>query len=282
MGLANPQRPKGSFLFVGPTGVGKTELTNVFTDYLFEGAAPVRFDMSEYQLQKSVDKLIGENAQDSGLLGRALRSVTSGTLLFDEIEKAHPRILDKFLQILEDGRLTDGRGGTVHFSEAIIVFTSNLGIYKVDETGRRVQNVAPGTPYEELEVRVREEIVNHFTLTLNRPELLNRIGDNVIVFDYISPEIGARLVDLYLQNVAHRVQKELGVPLTYSDSVRSKLTEIAVADLSLGGRGIGATLESSFVNPLARALFARNDDSLAANAVFVERDPDGIWEVELG
>jgi len=101
LGLANTRRPRGSFLLVGPTGVGKTETTNVFTEYLF-GARPIRFDMSEYQLQKSVDRLLGENTADPGLLGRALRGVTRGTLLFDEVEKAHPLVLDLFLQIAED------------------------------------------------------------------------------------------------------------------------------------------------------------------------------------
>src|SRR5260221_14903 len=99
LGFAHPRRPCGSFLFVGPTGVGKTETTNVFTSYLFDGAVPIPFDMSEYQLQKSVEKLIGENRDDSGLLGRALSGVTRGVLLFDEIEKAHPLVLDLFLQV---------------------------------------------------------------------------------------------------------------------------------------------------------------------------------------
>jgi ATP-dependent Clp protease ATP-binding subunit ClpA len=127
LGLAHPRRPKGSFLFVGPTGVGKTETTNVFTHYLFAGAVPLRFDMSEYQLQKSVDKLIGENFTDPGLLGDAVRRCPRGTLLFDEIEKAHPLVLDLFLQILEDARITLATGETLNLNGFYVVCTSNIG-----------------------------------------------------------------------------------------------------------------------------------------------------------
>ena len=167
MGLANPRRPKGSFLFVGPTGVGKTELTNVFTGYLFEGAAPVRFDMSEYQLQKSVDKLIGENAQDYGLLGRALSRVTSGTLLFDEIEKAHTLVLDLLLQILEDGRITLATGETLDLRGFYIVLTSNIG----SAEAMRMESA----PFASIERTVLARV----NQTL-RPELVGRVTDKVV------------------------------------------------------------------------------------------------------
>lgn len=127
LGLANPRRPKGSFLFVGPTGVGKTETTLIFTNYLFEGAQPIRFDMSEYQNQSSVEKLIGAHATDTGLMGRALAGVKSGTLLFDEVEKAHPLVLDLLLQILEDGRITLATGETLNLRGFYAVLTSNIG-----------------------------------------------------------------------------------------------------------------------------------------------------------
>lgn len=167
LGLANPRRPKGSFLFVGPTGVGKTELTNVFTGYLFEGAAPVRFDMSEYQLQKSVDKLIGENAQDGGLLGRALRGVERGTLLFDEIEKAHTLVLDLFLQILEDGRITLATGEMLDLRGFYIVFTSNIG----SAEAMRMESA----PFASIERTVLARV----NQTL-RPELVGRVTDKVV------------------------------------------------------------------------------------------------------
>ena len=167
MGLANPRRPKGSFLFVGPTGVGKTELTNVFTGYLFEGTAPVRFDMSEYQLQKSVDKLIGENPQDYGLLGRALSRVTSGTLLFDEIEKAHTLVLDLLLQILEDGRITLATGETLDLRGFYIVLTSNIG----SAEAMRMESA----PFASIERTVLARV----NQTL-RPELVGRVTDKVV------------------------------------------------------------------------------------------------------
>jgi ATP-dependent Clp protease ATP-binding subunit ClpB len=128
LGFAHPRRPRGKFLFVGPTGVGKTELTNLFTSYLFDGAAPIRFDMSEYQLQKSVDKLIGENAADPGLLGRALRGATRGTLLFDEIEKAHTLVLDLMLQMTPHCHAQ--RAKTYFASDACLSFSAHQNLRK--------------------------------------------------------------------------------------------------------------------------------------------------------
>jgi len=167
MGFAHPRRPKGSFLFVGPTGVGKTETTNVFTDCLFAGAVPIRFDMSEYQLQKSVDKLIGETADDRGLLGRALHGVRYGTLLFDEIEKAHTLVLDLFLQILEDGRITLATGETLDFTGFYVVFTSNIGSAEV----MRMVSAPFATVERTVQMRVGQ---------LLRPELVGRITEKIV------------------------------------------------------------------------------------------------------
>lgn len=167
LGLANPRRPKGSFLFVGPTGVGKTELTNVFTSYLFAGAAPLRFDMSEYQLQKSVDKLIGENASDSGLLGRALRGAAGGTLLFDEVEKAHTLVLDLFLQILEDARITLATGETLDLHGFYIVFTSNIG----SAEAMRMESA----PFASIERTVLSRVNQAL-----RPELVGRVNEKIV------------------------------------------------------------------------------------------------------
>ena len=184
-----------------------------------------------------------------------MREKPFSVVLFDEIEKAHPRILDKFLQILEDGRLTDGRGETAYFSEAILVFTSNLGIFVEDEHGRRVQSVSPGDPHEVVESRVRGAIQDYFKFRLSRPEILNRIGDNIIVFGFITPEIGAQIFDGMLRNVINRVRAEHKIDLVLDAGIREELRDLCTADLSNGGRGIGNQLESAFVNPLARALF---------------------------
>src|ERR1043165_4746475 len=130
-----------------------------------------------------------------------MRDKPFSVVLFDEIEKAHPRILDEFLQILEDGRLTDGRGETAYFSEAIIVFTSNLGIVVQDELGRRVQKIRQEDPYELVESQVRDAIEAYFKFQLGRPEILNRIGDNIVVFGFITPEIAAQIFDAMLDNI---------------------------------------------------------------------------------
>lgn len=167
LGFAHPRRPKGSFLFIGPTGVGKTETANVFTSYLFEGAQPVRFDMSEYQLQKSVEKLIGESRDDRGLLGRALHERTAGTLLFDELEKAHPLVLDLFLQILEDGRITLATGETLDVTGFYVVFTSNIG-------SREVMGMA-SPPFSS----VKRTVLMRASQQL-RPELFGRITEKIV------------------------------------------------------------------------------------------------------
>ena len=176
-------------------------------------------------------------------------------ILFDEIEKAHPRILDKFLQILEDGRLTDGRGDTVYFSEAILIFTSNLGIAVRDETGQRRLQIQPGEPYEQVERKVRAAIADYFKFTLGRPEILNRIGDNIVVFDFIQPAVAERILDGMLANIVRRVADEHDLTLLVPDPVRRQLLDWCTQDLNDGGRGIGNRLETTFVNPLARALF---------------------------
>ncbi len=200
MGLTGAQaragggRPRGVLFFAGPTGVGKTELAKTLTQLMFgDERAYIRFDMSEFADEHTGARLLGAppgyiGYDAGGELTDAVRERPFSVILFDEIEKAHPRILDKFLQILEDGRLTDGRGDTAYFSEAILIFTSNLGIYVDDGHGQRVQNVKPGDPYEVVETRVREAIADHFKYRLGRPEILNRIGDNIVVFNFITPD----------------------------------------------------------------------------------------------
>jgi len=267
MGLTGAQtrstgnRPRGVLFFAGPTGVGKTELARTLTELVFgDDRAYLRFDMSEFAEEHTGARLLGAppgyiGYDAGGELTNAVREKPFSVVLFDEIEKAHPRILDKFLQILEDGRLTDGRGETAYFSEAILVFTSNLGIYVEDEHGRRVQNVAQDDPPDVVEARVRGAIQDYFKFRLSRPEILNRIGDNIVVFGFITPDVGAQIFDGMLQNIVQRVRGEHKVELTVPDEVRARLRELCTRDLSNGGRGVGNRLESLFVNPLSRALF---------------------------
>jgi ATP-dependent Clp protease ATP-binding subunit ClpA len=248
--------------FAGPTGVGKTELAKSLTQLIFgDERAYLRFDMSEFAEEHTSARLLGAppgyiGYDAGGELTNAVRQKPFSVILFDEIEKAHPRILDKFLQILEDGRLTDGRGDTAYFSEAVIVFTSNLGIYVENEHGQRVQNVQPGDKYDVVESRVRGAIADYFKFKLSRPEILNRIGDNIVVFNFITPDIATRILDGMLNNVINRVKEEHRIILTIAPQAKQELLSLCTRDLSNGGRGIGNQVESCFINPLGRALFA--------------------------
>ncbi|SKA28387.1 AAA family ATPase [Novilysobacter spongiicola] len=253
-------RPRGVAFLAGPTGVGKTELAKTVTSLLFgDDTAYIRFDMSEFSAEHSDQRLIGAppgyvGYDVGGELTNAIREKPFSVVLFDEIEKAHPRILDKFLQILDDGVLTSGRGDRVYFSEALIVFTSNLGIYRQDENGDRVANVMPVDPFETVQRKVASEIERHFKLVLNRPEILNRIGENIIVFDFIREDVAVQIfeqmVDATLDDLR---EQQLQVEL--AESARGSLRELCLSDLSNGGRGIRNQLEAYLINPLARALF---------------------------
>ncbi len=267
MGLTGAQarsggsRPRGVLFFAGPTGVGKTELAKTLTQLVFgDERAYLRYDMSEFAEEHTSARLLGAppgyiGFDAGGELTNAVREKPFSVVLFDEIEKAHPRILDKFLQILEDGRLTDGRGDTAYFSETILVFTSNLGIYVEDAQGQRVQSVRPGDPYETVEAKVRDAIGNYFKFKLSRPELLNRIGDNIVVFNFITTDVAERIFEGMLRNVARRLLEEFKVELSLSPEFRQALLARCTHDLDQGGRGIGNQLESVFINPLSRALF---------------------------
>lgn len=253
-------RPRGVAFLAGPTGVGKTELAKTMTSLLFgDESAYIRFDMSEFSAEHADQRLIGAppgyvGYDVGGELTNAIREKPFSVVLFDEIEKAHPRILDKFLQILDDGVLTSGRGDRVYFSEALIVFTSNLGIYRLGDNGERVANVLPGEPYEQVREKVHNEIDRHFKLVLNRPEILNRIGENVIVFDFIREEVGQQIFEQMVDGTLKDLkQQELHVAL--APEARQMLHGLCLRDLSNGGRGIRNQLEAHLLNPLARALF---------------------------
>ena len=290
---SSDSRPKGIMFFAGPTGVGKTEMAKAIADMIFEDpGALLRFDMSEFSSEHSDARLIGAPPGYTGYdvggeLTNALREKPYRVILFDEIEKAHPRILDKFLQILEDGRLTDGRGETVYFSESLIIFTSNLGIYVKQQVGDqviRVPNVTPETkPYEEVERRIRRAIIDHFRLELNRPEILNRIGeDNIVVFGFIDKEAARAIFKGNLDGILSKLQEERDITVLLEPEAQSALEAHCIDDLANGGRGIGSRLEAAFTNSLTRALF--DSDASAESQWRVAnfaKDPSGAFSVKL-
>ncbi len=253
-------RPRGVAFLAGPTSVGKTELAKTITSLLFgDDSAYIRYDMSEFSAEHSDQRLIGAppgyvGYDVGGELTNAIREKPFSVLLFDEIEKAHPRILDKFLQVLDDGVLTSGRGDRVYFSETFIVFTSNLGIYTPGPSGERVANVTPEETFEAVKRKVRGEIDKHFKQVLNRPEILNRIGENVIVFDFIRPDVANEIFDQMINALLKDV-KSLGYDVSLTEAARTTLSNSCLADLSNGGRGIRNQVEAHLINPLSRALF---------------------------
>ncbi|KJU85771.1 ATPase AAA-2 domain-containing protein [Candidatus Magnetobacterium bavaricum] len=252
------QRPKGALFFAGPTGVGKTELAKSITELIFGSETScLRFDMSEYAREHSDQRLVGSppgyvGYDVGGQLTNDVKNNPFSVILFDEIEKAHPRILDIFLQILDDGRLTYGGGETVYFSETLIIFTSNLGIY---ETTASLQHVSSEMPYEDINTRILQAIGDFFLYTIGRPEILNRIGDNIVVFDFIRPAAASLILDKMLQNVLDKIKDSYGIDVTLSQGAYGRLVEITCSDLSMGGCGIGNKLESALINPFSRLLF---------------------------
>ena len=253
-------RPRGVAFLAGPTGVGKTELAKTITSLLFgDENAYIRFDMSEFSAEHADQRLLGAppgyiGYDAGGELTNAIRERPFSVVLFDEIEKAHPRILDKFLQILDDGVLTSGRGDRVYFSEALIVFTSNLGIYKVNEAGERQINVSQHELYEAVKQKVESEIERHFKFVLNRPEILNRMGENIIVFDFIREDTAAQIFQQMVMNTIADLKSQ-GLDVSLGSDAMNELQKLCLSDLSNGGRGIRNQVEAHLLNPLARALF---------------------------
>ena len=286
-GNSSTNRPRGVMFLAGPTGVGKTYLAKSLTRHLFGSEDHyIRFDMSEFSAEHAADRLTGAppgyvGYDAGGELTQAIRERPFSVILFDEIEKAHPRIMDKFLQILEDGRITDGRGDTVYFSECILLFTSNLGIFTRNNNGDIEQTVKHGEPYPEVDRLVRQGIKHHFEYELGRPEILNRFGDNIVVFNFISEAVAEEIMDVMLNNVIDRVFQRQEIVVECNAKARAQLLKYCTKDLSNGGRGIGNIIESVLINPLSSALFTKGHgrgDRVSIDKII---EKNGTFEVTL-
>ena len=243
-GLADPNRPYGSFLFLGPTGVGKTELTKALANFLFDSDdALIRIDMSEFMEKHSVARLIGAppgyvGYEEGGYLTEAVRRKPYSVILLDEVEKAHPDVFNVLLQVLDDGRMTDGQGRTVDFKNTVIVMTSNLGAFEIERLA--------GAPHEEVREAVMKEVKEHF-----RPEFVNRI-DEIVVFHSLGKESIRRIANLQLDLLKGRMAAQ-DLKLELTDAALDKVAE-AGFDVQFGARPLKRAVQEHVENPVARLI----------------------------
>jgi ATP-dependent Clp protease ATP-binding subunit ClpB len=262
-GISDPNRPTGSFLFLGPTGVGKTELAKSLADFLFDDErAIVRIDMSEYSEKHSVARLVGAppgyvGYEEGGQLTEAIRRRPYSVVLLDEVEKAHPEVFDILLQVLDDGRLTDGQGRTVDFRNTVLILTSNLGSqFLVDPL---------------LDSEARRESVMTAVRQAFKPEFLNRL-DEIVVFDALGKDELAHIVDLQLKAFDQRLAaRRIGVEVT--DKARAWLTDHGY-DPAYGARPLRRLVQTAIGDPLARMLIA--GQVLDGQHVVVDTEGEGL------
>jgi ATP-dependent Clp protease ATP-binding subunit ClpB len=249
-GLNDPHRPVGSFIFLGPTGVGKTELARALAAFLFDDEhAMIRIDMSEYQEKHTVARLVGAppgyvGYEEGGQLTEAVRRRPYCVILFDEIEKAHHDVFNTMLQILDDGRLTDGQGRTVDFKNSIVIMTSNIGSHRILE----YRGSFAGAGFERMKEAVLEEMRAHF-----RPEFLNRV-DEIIVFHSLAEEHLKQIVDIQLGRLRSRLE-ERHISLQLTDGARANLVRTGY-DPAYGARPLKRAIQKKIETPLGRLLIA--------------------------
>lgn len=291
-------QPKGIFFFVGPTGVGKTELAKALARLLFaDERALIRFDMSEYAQEHAAEKLTGAppgfvGFEAGGQLTNRVLEQPYSILLFDEIEKATPKVMDKFLQILSDGRLTDGKGQTVYFNQTVIIFTSNIGASDLtnSHTG---ETIRPGImssvskdnipPYPEIEKHFDKEVRWYFSNYIGRAELLGRLGDNIVVFDLLRPTFVALIGNKFLKQYTELTREKYNFKVDFLPSVLDVLSTRMKEErnLILGGRRIKSLLETLIEKPLNSWLFQNFPDMtlLVNKTLSIGLDQDGCIEV---
>jgi ATP-dependent Clp protease ATP-binding subunit ClpB len=247
-GLKDPNRPIGSFIFLGPTGVGKTELARALAEFLFDDEhAMIRIDMSEYQEKHTVARLIGAppgyvGYEEGGQLTEAVRRRPYSVVLFDEIEKAHADVFNVLLQILDDGRLTDGQGRVVNFKNTIIIMTSNIGSHLILEYSGRLE----GEQYDRMKDSVLDAMRRHF-----RPEFLNRV-DEIIVFHALTVEDLKKIVDIQLERLRRRLE-ERRITLELSEEAKAHLAR-AGYDPVYGARPLKRSIQREIETPLSRLI----------------------------
>lgn len=255
-GVADPDRPIGSFMFLGPTGVGKTELTKALAEFMFnDDKALIRVDMSEFMEKYSVSKLIGSppgyvGYDEGGSLTEAIRHRPYSVVLFDEIEKAHPEVFNLLLQVLDNGRLTDSKGRVVNFKNTVIILTSNIG----SEFMNRLQKIgfASGgeeSRFEDVKAKINDALKNHF-----RPEFLNRL-DEIIIFNPLSESVIREIVDIQIRIVQDRLMAK-GIKLDVTDEALSYLAKEGYSR-EYGARPLKRMIQSKILNPVAEFIIAR-------------------------
>ena len=262
-GISDPRRPTGSFMFLGPTGVGKTELGRALAEFLFDDEnAMIRLDMSEYMEKHAVARLIGAppgyvGYEEGGQLTEAVRRHPYSVILFDEIEKAHPDVFNLLLQILDDGRLTDGHGRTVDFKNTVIIMTSNIGSKWIFELGDRV---------DEMKEKVMEIVRSTF-----KPEFLNRLDEIIIFHSLKLPEI-MKIVDIQFGMLSRRLA-ERKVNISLTGNARDYIAK-AGYDPSFGARPIKRTIQHEILDPLAMKIL--NREFMEGDSVEVDVENDEI------
>ena len=290
-GIQDPNRPVGSFIFLGPTGVGKTEIARALAEFLFDDEnAMIRIDMSEYQERHTVSRLIGAppgyvGYEEGGQLTEAVRRRPYSVVLFDEVEKAHPEVFNLLLQLLDDGRLTDGHGRTVDFRNAVVIMTSNIGSVHIQEMlEERLRRPAAYwvTGNEELKEKIMEDLKTFF-----KPEFLNRV-DEIIVFNALTQDLLKQIVTIQVERMKKYI-KEKNIDIQLTDKAKEYFAEIGF-DPVYGARPLKRALQREILNPLSMKLLDRTfkdgdmvEVDFEDNKIIFKREvvEEGVLEVKI-